>query len=313
MRRRELLKGALAGAILSVLAKGRSAMAARLTPEEIKRRAIEYREQALANFPFERVDVAGKQALATWEHLRSAGRGFPVVIGDDESFGHLLEPFGPTWPDKRSVAEVLAAADAIRHPEDLAVRGADEEAKARESLKQVFESQPNAPLPKMIVTDANGARELTREETIAAMLRESKSPPLGDWPAQAESSAELSVAQDRPNRPPKDVQIVLIPTNDWTTVPAHLRSGGWNSCPAAEYHVAALRSWRDRFGAELVGLGFDMMNLRVARRPQTRSEALDLAREQYVYCPDNVDQGVGTLSAFAAYLMANTWWDFWWD
>src|SRR5271156_1551398 len=97
-----------------------------LTPEEIKRRAIESREKALANFPFERVDVPGKRALATWEQLKSAGRGFPVVIGDDESFGHLLEPFGPTWPDKRPVADVLAAADGIRHPEGLAARRAEE-------------------------------------------------------------------------------------------------------------------------------------------------------------------------------------------
>jgi Domain of unknown function (DUF4253) len=56
-----------------------------------------------------------------------------------------------------------------------------------------------------------------------------------------------------------------------------------------------------------------MMNLRVTRRPQTRSDALALAREQYMYCPDNVDQGLGTLNAFAAHLMANPWWDFWWD
>jgi hypothetical protein len=29
------------------------------------------------------------------------------------------------------------------------------------------------------------------------------------------------------------VHIALIPT-DWTTVPAHLRWGGWNACPHAE-------------------------------------------------------------------------------
>jgi hypothetical protein len=106
---------------------------------------------------------------------------------------------------------------------------------------------------------------------------------------------------------------VLVPTDDWTTVPAHLRWGGWNACPAPEYHIAALRAWRDRFGAELVGLAFDTMNLRVARRPQTRPEALDIAREQYLYCSDIVDQGVGTLSALAATLMASDWWFFWWD
>jgi hypothetical protein len=77
--------------------------------------------------------------------------------------------------------------------------------------------------------------------------------------------------------------------------------------------VAALRSWRDRFGAELVGLGFDTMNLRVARRPQTRAEALELAREQDLYSQDLVDQVAGTLSHLAADLMTHEWWFFWWD
>ena len=92
-----------------------------------------------------------------------------------------------------------------------------------------------------------------------------------------------------------------------------MKWGGWNDCPSAEYHVAALKAWHDRYGAELVGLSGDVMNLHVTRRPGSREAALDLAREQYLYCADIVDQGVETLSALAATLMANSWWYFWWD
>src|SRR5262249_5334448 len=92
-----------------------------------------------------------------------------------------------------------------------------------------------------------------------------------------------------------------------------LRWGGWNECPAAEYHVAAMRSWRDRYGAELVGMSSGMLNFRVTAKPKTREEALALAREQYIYCADLIDQGVQTYSALAADLMANDWWYFWWD
>jgi len=77
--------------------------------------------------------------------------------------------------------------------------------------------------------------------------------------------------------------------------------------------VAALRSWRDRFGAELVGLSTDCMDLRVARPPQSRADALDLAHDHYVYCFDSVDQGVGTLCGWAALLLGHGWWSFWWD
>jgi hypothetical protein len=55
------------------------------------------------------------------------------------------------------------------------------------------------------------------------------------------------------------------------------------------------------------------LNVRVARRPATPEEALELARLQYEYCHDIVDQGVDTLSALAASLMAHDWWYFWWD
>jgi hypothetical protein len=107
--------------------------------------------------------------------------------------------------------------------------------------------------------------------------------------------------------------IVLVPTDDSTTIPAHLHWGSWNERPAPEYHVAALRHWRDAYGAELVGLGRDTIDLKVARKPATRDEALELARVQYAYCNDIIDQGTGSYSVLAAGLMADDWWFFWWD
>ncbi|HSG35259.1 MAG TPA: DUF4253 domain-containing protein, partial [Sphingomonadaceae bacterium] len=96
-------------------------------------------------------------------------------------------------------------------------------------------------------------------------------------------------------------------------VPAYLRWGGWNACPPPEVHVAALRSWNERYGAELVGISGDALNLRVSSRPQTKEEATELAFEQFYYCADIVDQGVGTIANLAATLEAQDWWFFWWD
>ena len=96
-------------------------------------------------------------------------------------------------------------------------------------------------------------------------------------------------------------------------MPAYLRWGGWNDCPPPAQHVAALKCWRERFGVELVGVNGDTQNLRATRRPADRETAMTLAHEQYAYCPDIVEQGVGGLSALAARLMADDWWYFWWD
>lgn len=287
-------------------------MPAPLTPEELKRQADEGRAKAIACFPFERIETRGEEALKTWEQLKRAGRGAPVVLGSDESLVNLALPFLPTVPTTRGPQDILAAADGLRHPEDLIAKRALDEARGREYLQQLL-ANPDAVLPRVSVADADGVhRQLTPEETRAFMLREPQPPPLGDWPAQPDYVPGLSVTRDM-GRTLEKVHVALIPTDDWTTIPAHLRWGGWNACPQPEFHVAALRAWRDRFGAELVGLGFDRMDLRVARPPQSRAQALDLAREHYVYCADIVDQGVGTLSALAALLLGNEWWSFWWD
>jgi hypothetical protein len=283
-----------------------------LTPEERKRQEDEAIAKALATFPFERIETSGAEALATWERLKGAGRGFPVVLGSDGAVYDLTVHFRPDFAGERSAAEILAVADGLRHPQDLIAQRASEEARGREYLQQLL-SNPDARLPEVNVMDADGVpRRLSPEETRAFWSREPQPPPLGEWPAQPDYVPGLSVTMDR-GRTLEKVIVGLIPTDDWTTIPAHLRWGGWNECPHPEYHVAALRSWRDRFGAELVGLGTDVMDVRVARPPQSRADALDLAREHHVYCADIVHQGVGTLSGWAALLLGHEWWSFWWD
>lgn len=295
-------------------------MVDRPTPDEYKKRYQEYRQKALASFPFAQVTAPGDQALATWEGLVAARRGAPVVIGNDDELFRLVESM-PEIPGhvRKSAGEIIEIAGGIRHPDDWIRRSADDMAKARERLPQLLQRHPNPPKPDpAMLSFLQGAMpgtvsNPTWEELIAAMSRESQ-PPIGEWPSSVSDSPELSIALDlRTGAPIPLAHIIIVPTDDWTTIPAHFHWGHWNGCPAPEYHVAALRSWRDRFGAELVGLSHDVMNLRVRQKPKTQLEALELAREHYAYCPDIVDQGVGSLSALAASLMAHEWWYFWWD
>lgn len=136
---------------------------------------------------------------------------------------------------------------------------------------------------------------------------------VGPWPGTRPQPTGLTVAVDYKGKPLDRVHILLIPTQDWTEVPAYLRWGNWNACPGPEEHVAAWRYWQGRYGLELVGMGFNVLNLRVARPPTTREAALALAREQFLYCDDIVFQGTETLSALAASLLDGEWWYFWWD
>ena len=169
-------------------------------------------------------------------------------------------------------------------------------------------------IPTVIEGGGGQVKVFTRQETLAALEQAPEEPPLGDWRPAAEQSSGLSVAQDvLTGEPLAALYIGVAPTDDGTRVPAYLRRGGWNECPPPEYHVAAMRSWRDRHGAECVGINPETIDIRVARKPETRAEALALAREHSVSCNDVIDQGVKSSSARAADLMAHGRWFFWWD
>ena len=81
--RRDLLTGAFAGTLTMLVKSGGTAMGDQPTAEERRRRYNEAREKAIATFPFERVQTSGELALSTWQQLKRAGRGFPVVLGGD--------------------------------------------------------------------------------------------------------------------------------------------------------------------------------------------------------------------------------------
>jgi hypothetical protein len=77
--------------------------------------------------------------------------------------------------------------------------------------------------------------------------------------------------------------------------------------------AAVVRSWEDRFGARVVGMGFNTLDLSVAAPPTTRAHALHVAAEHWTFCPDSILQGPGTLEDYAAQIIGKHAWSFWWD
>ncbi|MDQ3641045.1 MAG: DUF4253 domain-containing protein [Actinomycetota bacterium] len=114
--------------------------------------------------------------------------------------------------------------------------------------------------------------------------------------------------QDQPHR------LALIEAAHGWEVPARLAwSGATNYDLSGAQHLAVLRRWGQRYGAELLTLGFDTIELLVERPPAGKVDALAVAREQFAYCPDIVWQGVGTIGALAASQARSPVWYFWWD
>ena len=95
-----------------------------------------------------------------------------------------------------------------------------------------------------------------------------------------------------------------------------LVAAGWRG--AANYHTAVpltvvLRSWEERFGATLMHVGYDMVDLLVERPVNSPEAALAVAAEHFAFCMDNIYQGAGSIEEYAAELPGAARWSFWWD
>jgi hypothetical protein len=138
--------------------------------QQARRRGQRAKMGAFANFPYEIVEASGENALATWKELKNAGRGAPIVLGEDD-LENLLFPFDPMHRARlEPIEEILAAADAINFPDDLYKRRRDAEAEAKVSFGQIA--------------------------SLADFDDKECEAPLGDWPAETSYGADLSVVHN---------------------------------------------------------------------------------------------------------------------
>ncbi|WP_199431379.1 DUF4253 domain-containing protein [Qaidamihabitans albus] len=134
-----------------------------------------------------------------------------------------------------------------------------------------------------------------------------RSPRRGDPLAEAGNTGSVLAARG-------DSRLGLVQARRPADVPAAL---GWRGAASTTDQVAAvsavLRSWEDRFGAVLISLGFDTLELSVAAPPRSRDRALTVAAEHRAFCLGNFNGQPGSLREFAAGLTGRRLWQFWWD
>jgi hypothetical protein len=114
----------------------------------------------------------------------------------------------------------------------------------------------------------------------------------------------------------QEAALVRIPTPRSWEIPAYTLYGGWNACPNSEQMVAVARHWNEKYGADICALGDGTIEFRVERPPADPREALELVREQMLFC----DEGVYDLIAVPEFLRETVlhlpkqrYWLFWWD
>lgn len=108
---------------------------------------------------------------------------------------------------------------------------------------------------------------------------------------------------------PCQLGLLFVPTRESWQVPALIGFGRWNECPDPHEHAAIFAKWHREYGAEIVIVTEDTVELYVKNPPTTLEAGLRLAKEQRIYCSD-----IGLpLKSLAHHLLDNHVWFFWWD
>lgn len=275
-------------------------------------------QSAAAMFGFPVYALPGATAYAVWQELAQTGVDWPVVLGNDDALARTLEAFET---DEQAVAQdILQRANTHRWPNDRAEAVREEadkhlaDLKARSPQEILYWERSENGFISQVFNGGKplaGARAFTVGEHLDALAKEPEYPALGQWPEQPASYCEPISFVDGRGLPLRTVYVALTPAQTPAEAAAYVRFGGFNDCPESHEHVAAIRSWEQRYGARTIVLAGDVAEFAVSRRPSSRDEALSLAREHYLYCTDVL--GDGTLSDHAAMLMSSDVWFFWWD
>ncbi|WP_079198215.1 DUF4253 domain-containing protein [Streptomyces sp. CB03911] len=184
------------------------------------------------------------------------------------------------------------------------------------------DSQDAADLLRQWWEGIAGWHDEEAEDPEEAAERRAITAPFGpSWPGQAPAPA----ATGSPDEHARAVAAALLRSRPALRIglvagvdgAAALASCGWSGPLNHENDMgriaSVLRSWEERFGAQVVVVGFDTIDLSVAAPPADLDEALLVAAEHLALCPDNILQGVGTLSAYAEDLVKADSWTLWWD
>jgi hypothetical protein len=137
----------------------------------------------------------------------------------------------------------------------------------------------------------------------------------------------LASREDTPLSPGRlDAALSSLPPARVGLIPARrpadaIAATGWSPfdpryypLPNTLWIAAVLRSWEDRFGAQLLTVGHGAtIQLLVKRPPRDHNAAQHVAAEHFVFCDECAGRGLRDISDISASIIGAPIWTFWWD
>ncbi|MFR1353215.1 MAG: DUF4253 domain-containing protein, partial [[Clostridium] symbiosum] len=108
--------------------------------------------------------------------------------------------------------------------------------------------------------------------------------------------------------------LAKIPVKNPWEIFAYLPFGNWNECPDTPDLMAVAKYWFEQHGAIPAAMSHDELEF-LLPAPVSQEQAMEVATEQYGFCPDIVDQEQDdpTVGNLADVLRQSTVWYLWWD
>jgi hypothetical protein len=271
--------------------------------------------------------VSGKDAEDIWHRLRtiSIQTGYwPVIVADEDELVGIVENLSCVLEFNMSSKLCTPRTKSYNSGHNVI----DELDRTAQNFRELKELEGSA---DPVDLEGNGKVKPTPSELVVvgeklnmdkwlhlkSAVRQGVDQDEGEWPCDVSPDNKLQALQtwdpELGSRELDSVFILLVRADYAWEVPAKLLYGGWNDCPVPQVHVGFSKRWFKMHDAELISVGRATIEMIVGKPPTNRDEALDIAREHFVYCPDTVDQGAGNVSSLAAELLNGRVWHFWWD
>ena len=106
--------------------------------------------------------------------------------------------------------------------------------------------------------------------------------------------------------------LVKIPVKNPWEIFAYLPFGNWNECPDTPDLMAVAKYWFEQHGAIPAAMSHDELEFELPT-PISKERAMEVAVEQYGFCPDLDQNEDGSIGSLADVLWQSTVWYFWWD
>ena len=106
--------------------------------------------------------------------------------------------------------------------------------------------------------------------------------------------------------------LAKIPVKDPWEIFAYLPFGNWNECPDTQSLMAVTKYWFEQYGAVPAVMTHDELEFELPV-PVSKEKAMEVAVEQYGFCPDLDQNEDGSIGFLADVLWQSTVWYFWWD